>query len=253
MTTIEKSVKAQFSKIFGMNNWVIFKKLAESNLEDATKVKGKDLPIERQFRLLARNSRKRLLLGVGVELLLKSIYLKQGYVINKAKGKSPKFPFRIEHVSATSLCADNTYQLDLLIRHLQNILNLTEPDIIIRGLTIAKVFRNKEGHSVTCFHEFDPSNYKDIANSLVELYRDAFGEALSMTISMVPRRKRFLSCGKLHHSQQDALAAGLLSGGFVTNSCPICPSPRSGFKPNVNPQSPISYCRPRSTRDRAGA
>jgi hypothetical protein len=78
MTTIEKSVKAQFSKIFGMNNWVIFKRLAESNLEDATKVKGKDLPIERQFRLLARNSRKRLLLGVGVELLLKSIYLKQG-------------------------------------------------------------------------------------------------------------------------------------------------------------------------------
>ena len=85
MLTIEQSVKAQFEKLFDATDWRLFKTMAELNLKQAAELKKKDMPVPEPYQLVARNSRKRLLIGVGVELLLKSVYLKHGYLINKPK------------------------------------------------------------------------------------------------------------------------------------------------------------------------
>jgi hypothetical protein len=186
MGTIEQSVKAQFAKVFAVTDWPLFKKMAETNLEEAAKLKKTDIPIDGVLRLLARNSRKRLLIGVGVELLLKAVYLKQGYAINRPQtGHVLKFPFLAQDAAGVRLVDDKTFMLHDLISHLPGVLPLSEKVVTIRGLSIAKVFRNKEGHTVTDLHLFDATNYRDIASALVALYRDAFAQTLSVTFSVV--------------------------------------------------------------------
>lgn len=58
-----------------------------------------------------------------------------------------------------------------------------EKNQIIKGLKIAKVFRNKEGHSVTLWHDYDSGNYQDIENSIVIIYEKIFGEKLNFKVS----------------------------------------------------------------------
>jgi hypothetical protein len=187
MATIEQSVKSQFAKVFAASDWCLFKKVAESNLNEAAKLLKVNMPIESSLKLLARNARKRLLIGVGVELLLKAIYLKQGYMINKPpKNSSLKFPFSAQDAADVQLVADNTFMLNDLIENLSKVVQLQDKDPTLNGLKIAKVFRNKEGHGVTSTHAFDASNYTDIASSLSALYRDAFGEKLSVRFSLAP-------------------------------------------------------------------
>jgi hypothetical protein len=187
MASIEQSVKSQFERVFAASDWSLVKKLAESNLSEAAKLRKADMPIENSLKLLARNSRKRLLIGVGVELLLKAIYLKQGYMINKPPKDSPlKFPFSAQDAAGVQLAKDQTFLLNDLIEKLHKVVKLKDKDLTLKGLKIAKVFRNKEGHGVTSTHIFDASNYTDIASSLSALYRDAFGENLSVRFSLAP-------------------------------------------------------------------
>lgn len=185
MASVEQSVKSQFARVFSSPDWLLFKKIAESNLSEAAKLRMADMPIEPSLALLARNARKRLLIGVGVELLLKAIYLKQGYMINKPPKASPfKFPFSAHETVGTQLVADETFKLNELIENLPSVVTLHDKDLTLRGLRIAKVFRNKEGHGVTSTHIFDASNYTDIAHSLTALYWVAFHERLTVQFSM---------------------------------------------------------------------
>jgi hypothetical protein len=187
MPSVEQSVKSQFAKIFETADSALFKKMAEANLHEGAALLTSDMPIESSLKLLARNSRKRLLIGVGVELLLKAIYLKKGYCINKASpGTSLTFPFLAKDATAKQLLDDKTIMLNELIQHLPKIVHLRDRELVSKGLRIAMVFRNKEGHVVTSTHEFDPSNYTDIAVALTSLYQDAFGEKLSVRFSLAP-------------------------------------------------------------------
>lgn len=187
MANIEQSVKSQFAKVFAASDWCLFKKVAESNLNEAARLLTVNMLIESALKLLARNSRKRLLIGVGVELLLKAVYLKHGYMINKPpKGSPLKFPFSAQDAAGVQLVADQTFMLNDLIENLPKVVQLQDKDPTLKGLKIAKVFRNKEGHGVTSTHIFDESNYTDIASSLSALYRDAFGEKLSVRFSLAP-------------------------------------------------------------------
>jgi hypothetical protein len=200
MPSIEQSVKAQFAKVFQTSDWHLFKSIAEANLRDAARVKKADMPIELSLQLLARNCRKRLLIGVGIELLLKAVYLKNGYCINKPRDASGtlRFPFHHVHAIGTTLVDDKTFQLNELLQHLSVVLQMQNQDVTLKGLKIAKVFRNKEGHGVTASHAFDASNYRDIERSLVELYRDAFAEKLSVRFSLAPNEFALwrISCAK---------------------------------------------------------
>jgi hypothetical protein len=187
MPDIEQSVKSQFAKVFVAPDWLLFKKMAEANLREAATLLKADMSIESSLKLLARNARKRLLIGVGVELLLKAIYLKQGYAINRPKDSPLKFPFLAKDAKGVQLFEDKTVMLNELIEKLPIIVApLQNKASTLKGLRIAKVFRNKEGHGVTSTHVFDPTNYTDIASSLVDLYRDAFGEKLSVQFSLAP-------------------------------------------------------------------
>ncbi|SRR5258706_104002 len=188
MATIEQSVKSQVARVFTVGDWRLFKKFAELNLRDAARLLTRDISIENSLKLLARNSRKRLLIGVGVELLLKAVYLKHGYLINRPpQGSALTFPYKAEDALDTQLVTDKTCMLSQLIENLPEIVSLKSEATTIRGLKIAKVFRNKEGHCVTRAHQFDASNYVDIASSLSTVYRDAFGERLLIKFSVAPR------------------------------------------------------------------
>ena len=100
---MEQSVKAQFEKLFDATDWWLYKTMAELNLKQAAELKKKDMPVPEPYQLVARNSGKRLLLGVGVELLLKSVYLKGDYIEKYpaarsagASGDSPHL-YRMQH------------------------------------------------------------------------------------------------------------------------------------------------------------
>jgi hypothetical protein len=69
------------------------------------------------------------------------------------------------------LTAMETFTLNDLIEHFHKVVQLSQPDVVRKGLRIAKVFRNKEGHVVTPAHTFDQSNYRDIEVSLTLIYR----------------------------------------------------------------------------------
>jgi len=182
MPTVEQEIKAQFSKVFVKSDWSLFKRIAESHLERAVFVRKADMDrIEPELRLLARNIEKRLLIGIGTELLLKSVYLRHGFSINLPekpdKNTDPPFPFTFQQIQGIAQASDKTYMLAMLIDKLAAVpavgkLAADEQ----RGLLIAKVFRNKEGHGVVTKHAFDPTNYRDIEKSLVTVYSRAFSE-----------------------------------------------------------------------------
>lgn len=207
MPNIEQSVKSQFAKVFTVADWPLFKKMAEANLREAATLLKADMPIADSLKLLARNSRKRLLIGVGVELLLKAIYLKHGYAINKPlTDRSLKFPFLAKDTNGAQLSKDKTAMINDLIENLHIVVvSLQNKNSTLKGLRIAKVFRNKEGHGVTSTHEFDPTNYTDIASSLIDLYRDAFGEKLSVRFSLTPDEPAVWRVSRPSHALQGTL------------------------------------------------
>ena len=90
MTTIEKSIKDQYAKVFKKKDWGNFKLIADYYLNKAATLKRKDIDINDNFKLLVRNIQKRLFLGIASELLVKACYLKCGYVINKPKDTNNK-------------------------------------------------------------------------------------------------------------------------------------------------------------------
>jgi hypothetical protein len=187
--SIEQEIKGQFSKVFTKTDWAPFKKMADYYFQLASKLKNEDIEIEKKNKLWIRNVRKRLYLGIATELLIKAVYLRKGYNINKPKrGKEINFPELITHLNATDLDETKTYMLDDVIAHFHEI----EPSIntkIKRGLIICKVFRNKEGHISVFWQNFDPQNYTDIEYSIIEIYKICFGQKLTFRISMEPNEK----------------------------------------------------------------
>lgn len=192
MPSLEQSVKDQFAKVFAARDWRLFKEVAEINLAEAAKLKKSSFKAVAQNRqLLIRNTRKRLLIGIGAELLLKAVYLKSGYGINRPLDTAvgPKLPFKLADVAQGQLDPNDTFSLAQLTDQLKKVIQLPRPDFVLDGLRIAKVFRNKEGHVVTQAHRFDPSSYRAIEAALVEIYACAFNEALTVWFSFAVGEK----------------------------------------------------------------
>ena len=188
--TPEKIAKTRFAKFFQQEDWLIFKKVAEINLSEAAYLKKKSFTsVPSGLRLLARNSRKRLLIGVGVELLLKAVYLKSGYCINKPTSKDQHtFPFKLADVQPSEINISDTFTLAPLIDKLPTITEvIPEREVISRGFRVAKVFRNKEGHVVTQSHEYEASEYRAIESALVSLYKCAFSQNLVVRFAVEKR------------------------------------------------------------------
>ncbi len=187
MASPEQHVKAQFARLFRSSDWRLFRRIADVYLERAAKVRTGDVgyaPVD--LRLLVRNVQKRLFIGIGIELLLKAIYLKNGFAINRHKIRKaePAFPYELAKVVEAALDPDNTFTLQRLITGLSKVPAVGGLGSADRGLRIAKVFRNKEGHVVVPQHVFDPQDYREIEVSLTEVYARAFGESLTVRFSV---------------------------------------------------------------------
>lgn len=185
--SLEQSVKDQFAKVFTSNDWGLFKEVAEINLAEAAMLKKSSFKgVEQKRQLLIRNTRKRLLIGIGSELLLKAVYLKTGHSINKplSPGKDLNLPFKLAKDIQGQLNSNDTFTFNQLTDHLKNVLVLPNPDLVLNGLKIAKVFRNKEGHVVTSLHKYDPLSYRAIEAAFIEIYARAFDEKLTVRFSL---------------------------------------------------------------------
>jgi hypothetical protein len=186
VSSVEQSVKQQFAEVFKPTDWHLFKEVAEYHLRQAAFLLKCGVDVRSELRLLVRNSQKRLFIGIGIELLVKALYLKNGYAINKTEreNRTLRLPFTLNEATGSRLMEAETFSLDKLIGQLEKVICVNNRDAVLKGLRIAKVFRNKEGHSVTAKHAFDPSNYRNIEAALRELYRVGFAETLTVRFSM---------------------------------------------------------------------
>jgi hypothetical protein len=188
IASVEATTKAQFARVFVERDWTLFRKVAELNLRDAAQLRVKHMRADTSVGLLARNARKRLLIGVGVELLLKAAFLKNGSSINSPiDGKAgPKKPFRRDQYSG-ALDPGNTFKFDVLISNVADSIPAGvayDADVLTQGLRIAKVFRNKEGHVVTPTHRYVPDSYRRIEAALRELYAACFDAVLDVQFAI---------------------------------------------------------------------
>jgi len=191
MPSLDQSVTGQFGKVFASSDWPLFKEMAEIYFSEAAFLKKSAFKAPDKKKLLVRNCRKRLLIGIGSELLIKAVFLKAGYCINKPENENAvlKLPFTPAQATGIGLNPARTYTFDNLIGQLNRVIILTHPQSTLEGLRIAKVFRNKEGHVVTGRHKFDPLSYRAIENALVALYADSFQERLKVHFSFAPNER----------------------------------------------------------------
>lgn len=152
MSKIEPAIKLQYEKIFQVNDWDVFKQLAEYYLDVAANLKTKDLPPKESNKLWKRNVQKRLFIGVACELLLKAHFLRKGYEINKpTKVKWHLYP--VQDVNPKDYQIDDTYPMGFLLDNLKHGPVFNHEQVIERGFRIANVFRNKEGHVAVYWHQ----------------------------------------------------------------------------------------------------
>lgn len=180
-------IKDQYARFLKTSEWRVFKTMAEYYLRTAAILKRKDISAPVELRLWIRNSTKRLFLGVGCELLLKSFYLQKGYCINKplSDRNIPLTPtHKIQGINSNDFNHRDTYTFGVLIDRLNSIHQFQNYSQIERAFRIAMVFRNKEGHVTSIAHDFEPQNYADIETGIVLFYQEAFGEQLKFQISM---------------------------------------------------------------------
>src|SRR5260370_636678 len=145
MVSVEQELKQQFARVFVVGDWTLFKQMADHYLGTAARLRKKDIEIAPCLKLLVRNCQKRLFIGIGTELLLKAMYLKEGFSINKLKmpqDQAPDFPFTFHQVACFRQLPEETYTLHPLVEKLHTLPRFTGLAHITRGLKIAKVFRN---------------------------------------------------------------------------------------------------------------
>jgi len=195
--SVEADIQQQYAKFFTQSDSSVFKSMAEYYLRKAAILKTKDIESDETFKLLLRNVQKRLFIGIGCELLLKSFFLLNDYCINlplRGHVLQGNPPYSIKAIQENDFDIGDTLTFNKLIEQLPRIPAFSgcEPDDkkkMLRAFRIAKVFRNKEGHVVTLWHNFDSTNYSDLENALAIFYKVAFSQNLEVQFSFEPNEK----------------------------------------------------------------
>lgn len=117
----------------------------------------------------------RVYLGLGFEFLLKSIFLKKGYIINKINKSGLAHPVRLGVVRKNDLDA-KTYELgyfiDLLPKIKPNNIDLRDYNYnVIYGLLIAQNWRNQDIHTPTGYFSLDNIQSHSINTAYYSLYK----------------------------------------------------------------------------------
>lgn len=197
MSDIVNTIKDQYARFLDVQDWQAFIFIAEYYLRKSTQSKikhvyrtlettGMKIPPRKKI-LRLRNAEKRLFIGIGCELLVKAIYLKKGYCINKPLNGNniASIPtHKIKNIDRTKFNQRNTFTFGSLIDHLKTVHTFKNHDKVIKGLKIAMTFRNKEGHVTFPRHKFNPQNYSDIEYTLTQIFDEVFEKTLSIQISM---------------------------------------------------------------------
>lgn len=190
MMTTEQRIKSQFSKIFKPSDSVPFKHIADYYFRVAATIKKKNIEAPEEYKLWFRNVQKRLYIGIATEMLLKAIFLKNDFNINKAKKKTISFPEKIQNLNESDLTPTDTYTLGQLVGALEKVISKDNNyEKIIEGLNICKVFRNKEGHVAVHWHKFEIEDFQKIEYSIKRLYEIGFSEIIEFEISMTKKQK----------------------------------------------------------------
>lgn len=195
--SLESDIKSQYAKFFTKSDYPVFKLMAEHYLQKAAILKTKDIDSDETFKLLLRNVQKRLFIGIGCELLLKSFFLHSGYCINTPNHgyRHPSNPpYLIQDIPRNEFDVNDTFTFNQLIDQLPRTSIFAncatdEKGKITTALKIAKVFRNKEGHVATLWHKYDATNYSDIEIGLVTFYEKAFSEKLEIQFAFEKNEK----------------------------------------------------------------
>lgn len=206
MTSVAE-IKRQYARVLSQSDWNYLKEVAEYYLRTAAELRRTDIKT-RKKRLLLRNAQKRLFLGIGCELLLKSFYLKNGYCVNKFKKQftEQKTPtHNLADVPIDEIDPGDTFTMDALINNLPKIKEFQYYKKIKRGFQIAMTFRNKEGHISFPKHEFVNENYEDISKALIAFYFTAFGQLFRYQIAMKTNEKAIF---QLKNSAQQRRSTG---------------------------------------------
>jgi hypothetical protein len=198
---VESDIKQQYAKFFTEADWQVFKLMSDFYLRRAAVLKTKDIDCDEVYRLLLRNVQKRLFIGIGCELLLKAFFLRNGYCINSPKrglAQPGNPPYEIRNIERKNFDIDDTLTFNKLIEQIPCVPSFanckaTDQGQVLKGLKTAKVFRNKEGHVATLWHNFDPANYSDIETSLILLYEVAFSEKLVIQFAVARNEKSSFS------------------------------------------------------------
>ena len=182
--SIEAIVKDQYTRFYTLDDSVAFKTTAEYFLRQATRSKKKELKAESKQAWL-RGMQKRLLIGIGCELLLKSYFLMSGFCINKPiLAIATKPPYRIQDINLSDFDFSATYSMYNLLEQLPKIGRFNNHNKIMRGFRIARVFRDNEGHAPVYWHMFNPQNYRDIESALTSFYPEAFSQSFKIQFAI---------------------------------------------------------------------
>ena len=195
--SIESDVKQQYAKFFTKSDYSVFKLIAEYYLRKAAILKTKDIDSAEAFMLFLRNVQKRLFIGIGCELLLKAFFLSNDYCINlPVRGHVPEGtpPYLITTIQTDSFDVGDTLTFNKLIEQLPRVALFSncladDKEKMLKAFKIAKVFRNKEGHVATLWHDFESTNYSDIENGLIVFFKMAFSENLEIQFSFEKNEK----------------------------------------------------------------
>lgn len=199
--SLEQKLKSDFKSVFSLKDWKLFKICADRYFATAATIKKRDINRneiifsnkgKKDARLLFRNKRKRLFIGLGCELLIKAYYLKSGFYINKPVNKRGrgKTAFKFTELDSKYIDQETTIKFDDLIKGLaelerksQNKKRVKIDSEITNSLIIAKIFRNKEAHIITEGHKYNSNDYDEIEKGIIKMYDYWFNENLAFQIS----------------------------------------------------------------------
>jgi len=195
-----KKYKDNFSKIYKEKHWSLFKENADKFFDFFREIYTNLPNIRGMNKACQEELKARIFLGIGCELLLKAVYLKNGYLINlidkgklKKLGKNIDKPYKISKVPFEYINKDGTeglrYYLDKLEIFFDGMSREKCNAYVKKGLEIVKLWRNKEAHIGRGYHSEDITNWIDIRSSLTEIYKVVFGEKLK---PLFPNNKKMM-------------------------------------------------------------
>jgi len=188
-TTIDLTIKSKLRLTYN-NRTLDFEKYKEKVRQKFYKYTKKDYPLflkrSQYFFSLYKNPmdfknfRKndylnRIYLGLGFEFLLKSIFLKRGYVINKIKTNGFNQPVKIGQVKKKDIKPE-TYELGHFIDLLPKIkppkLDIRDFNYyVVYGVVIAQNWRNQDMHTPTGVFSLDNVQADCIKTAYYYLYK----------------------------------------------------------------------------------